>query len=1065
MVIRTTGRVIHHTSKVVHRFLVAATGLVVVCTMLLAGAAWRLSQGPIELVWLSNRAKAILSDETSPVRVSFKSVMLAWEGFDKGVDYPLDLRIADVVITDPMGKRIASAPQAHLTFSVAALIMGRFVPRAIEVDRAHIAVTRGADGSIGFGGSLAGGQGAAGEPPDFRALRDQLARPASTDHARSRGLLDQIHRVHLHDTEVTVTDQKTGLILTSARLNLDLLRERTGHVTGTLDAPLSAGDQHADMTAHMDFVPGGDTRVDAALSPVRLAGIAALPPALAVTAPVSLTSTLDFDRSFALRQGKATVLLGTGAIPVGKGTFPVLDGVVEVTGTPDSLTIRKAHFNLARQPQDPPETLDLGGTLVHAADRLMASVTATVDQIDIADLPRLWPEGIARSSRGWVTQNVTAGLVRHGFMDVVVEADHGLRDVVLTKATGDLDGTGATFTWIDNIPPVEQTEVHLHLVDPDTLDILVPSGHQRTRSGDLLLKDGRMHITGLAAKDQFADISTGVEGSLNATWALLKEPRLHLLSTHPIGLKTTGGDVTATLTFQFPLNANLTLDDVAIHADAHVKRARLLDLVYGRSLDDGAFDLDVTKDGLTLKGRGTLAAIPLAVTGSMDFNDGPPDQVVQKIVATGPADASQLSAMGLDVTGVVTGPIPLTATLAERRNGKGSVLLESDLTQAALAVDALAWSKPPGATAAATVSLQLLHDRLSRIDRIAVQGDGVLLSGSGEFTDGHMRSLLLDRIRLGQTDARAAIHFAANTPMAIAVRGAQIDLAPKLTQKSGAAPTRAPSRDGPTTPAWTLDGHFDRVLLAHGERATDLLVKAGGDGTTIRSLDAVGGIGTGAGFTARIEPQGGKRRLHVTSKDAGSLLRGLDAVGTMQSGQLTLHATFERPIGFRPLAGTMVISDATVKNSPVLGKLLQAITLYGLVDALRGPGMGFTRITVPFRYDASGLSIGQARAYNASLGLTATGTIALPSGRASLTGTIVPAYFFNAILGKIPLVGKLFSPEEGGGLFAARFSVDGPIDDATISVNPVSALTPGFTREIFGIFDGNGPGGQAAPSR
>jgi hypothetical protein len=1064
VVIRTTGRVIHHTSKVVHRLLVAAIGLVVVCTMLLAGAAWRLSQGPIELVWLSNRAKAILSDETSPVRVSFKSVMLAWEGFDKGVDYPLDLRIADIVITDPMGKRIVSAPQAHLTFSVAALILGRFVPRAIEVDQARITVTRGADGSIGFGGSLAGGPGAAGEQPDFRALRDQLARPASTDHARSRGLLDQIQRVHFHETEVTVSDQKTGLILTSSGLNLDLLRQRTGHVTGTLTAPLSAGDQRADMTAHMDFVPGGDTRVDAALSPVRLAGISALPPALAVTAPVSLAGTLDFDRSFALRQGEATMRLGAGAIPVAKGTFPVQEGIVEVTGTPDSLVIRKAHFNLARQPQDPPETLDLGGTLVHTADRLMASVTVTVDQIDIADLPRLWPEGIARSSRGWVTEHVTAGTVRHGFMDVVIEADHGLHDVALTKATGDLDGTNATFTWIDNIPPVEQTEVHLRLVDPDTLDILVPSGRQRTRNGggDLVLKDGRMRITGLAAKDQFADISTGVEGSLNATWALLKEPRLHLLSTHPIGLKTSGGDVAATLTFQFPLNADLTLDDVTIHADAHVRRARVLDLVYGRSLDDGAFDLSVTKDGLTLKGRGTLAAIPLAVTGSMDFNDGPPDDVVQKIVATGPADATQLSAMGLDVTGVATGPIPLTATLAERRNGKGSVLLESDLTQATLSVDALAWSKPAGSTASATVSLQLLHDRLSRIDRIAVQGDGVLLTGSAEFADGQMRSLLLDQIRLGQTEARAAIHFAANTPMAIALSGSQIDLAPKLTEKSSAAPSRG---DGPTTPGWTLDGHFDRVLLAHGERASNLLVKAGGDGTTIRSLDAIGAIGTGAGFTARIEPQGGRRHLHVTSKDAGSLLRGLDAIKTMQSGQLTLDATFERATGFRPLAGTMRISDVTVKNSPVLGKLLQAITLYGLVDALRGPGMEFTRITVPFRYDGSSLGIGQARAYNASLGLTATGTIALPSGRASLTGTIVPAYFFNAILGKIPLVGKLFSPEEGGGLFAARFSVDGPIDDATISVNPVSALTPGFTREIFGIFDGNGPGGQAAPSR
>src|SRR5664279_803829 len=159
-----------------------------------------------------------------------------------------------------------------------------------------------------------------------------------------------------------------------------------------------------------------------------------------------------------------------------------------------------------------------------------------------------------------------------------------------------------------------------------------------------------MRITGLSYKDQFADIVTQVEGPVSSTWTLLKESRLHLLSNHPIGLKTAGGDVSGTLTFQFPLENTLTMDDVALHADMHVKRVRLLDIAYGHDLDDGAFDLDLTKDGLSLKGRGALAAIPLTLTGNMDFNNGPADQVVQKIVATGQPDAAQLDAAGLHVT-------------------------------------------------------------------------------------------------------------------------------------------------------------------------------------------------------------------------------------------------------------------------------------------------------------------------------------------------------------------------------------------------------------------------------
>jgi hypothetical protein len=69
-----------------------------------------------------------------------------------------------------------------------------------------------------------------------------------------------------------------------------------------------------------------------------------------------------------------------------------------------------------------------------------------------------------------------------------------------------------------------------------------------------------------------------------------------------------------------------------------------------------------------------------------------------------------------------------------------------------------------------------------------------------------------------------------------------------------------------------------------------------------------------------------------------------------------------------------------------------------------------------------------------------------------MQGTIVPAYFFNALLGNIPLVGKLFSPERGGGLFAASYAVHGALNDPTVSVNPLTALTPGFLRGVFGIF-------------
>jgi hypothetical protein len=92
--------------------------------------------------------------------------------------------------------------------------------------------------------------------------------------------------------------------------------------------------------------------------------------------------------------------------------------------------------------------------------------------------------------------------------------------------------------------------------------------------------------------------------------------------------------------------------------------------------------------------------------------------------------------------------------------------------------------------------------------------------------------------------------------------------------------------------------------------------------------------------------------------------------------------------------------------------------------------------------------------------MTAKGSVDLNAQTVDMQGTVVPAYFFNTLLGRIPLVGRLFSPEQGGGLFAATYSARGPIDDPQVSVNPLAALTPGFLRGLFGIFDQGKPSGK-----
>jgi hypothetical protein len=62
----------------------------------------------------------------------------------------------------------------------------------------------------------------------------------------------------------------------------------------------------------------------------------------------------------------------------------------------------------------------------------------------------------------------------------------------------------------------------------------------------------------------------------------------------------------------------------------------------------------------------------------------------------------------------------------------------------------------------------------------------------------------------------------------------------------------------------------------------------------------------------------------------------------------------------------------------------------------------------------------------------------------------------NRILGEIPILGPILVGGKGEGIVAVVYGINGPLSDPRVSVNPLSVLTPGFLRGIFGIKGGDG---------
>jgi hypothetical protein len=1053
-----------------HRLATLAITFAVLLSVGLSAIAWRLAQEPIDLPWLTGRLVAAANANGGSTQLSVGSVALAWEGFNHGVDRPLELRVTNVVVMDQGSGRQMSIPRADVSLSLYQLLLGRVVLRTVTVDELKLTVYREADGALkldlGNFGDTGDVDQPTGQATPLAELLASLARPAGSDRNERDAWFAQLRAVHVRDAHVAMVDRQLGVTWQAPRADINLTRLARGGVDGTAELELLLGEQHAHLALSAKLSSDArETDVRARITPVVPSVLARAAPSLAflsaLDAPVDADAAVMLDASLGLREARFSVHVGTGTAHIGASDVPFVDAALVASTNSNTLTVQALRVSLPGHQGGAPTHIDVRGTAQRDPDHMTAALTVGLDQVDFSDVHRFWPEGVGGGAREWLLENITAGTARNGHVTVGLAATSDFSSVDLTQADGTLDGDGLQVHWLRPVPPIDNGKAQLRIVNPDTLDIVVASGRQRQSlketkaSGGLQIRGGRMRITGIMQPHQVGVIDADISGSVPDAIALLREPRLGLLDRHPIDLKDPAGQASVKLAVTVPLEAKVTMNDIAIRAQAHLEGVHLGAIVAGRDLDQGVFDLDANPDGLKLNGQASVAGIPLDVGATMDFRAGPPTQAVQTVTASGQPSSGQLAAAGLNATWVLNGPTRMNATFIERRNGSSDLAVAADLTGAELTIAPLEWHKPRGTAAKASARLVLDHDRMTRIDNVQLDGEGLAVRAQGTFSDGVLTQLQVSRLVLGATVAQGSVRFPQSPgggPIVVNCTGSTLDLAAYFVRPAQARKPEPAHPEQPPGPRWSVDAKFDRVLMAHDVVASGVTVRAQNDGRLLQQARMDGDTRAHTPFSVQITPEKGGRRVIATAADAGDVLRGLDYVRIMEGGKLSLQGRYDDTLPERPLSGTLDIENFRMHNVPALAKLLQAMTLYGLVDAMGGPGLGFTRLEAPFRLTDDALDLGEARAFSSSLGLTAQGHIDLAALKVDMQGTIVPAYFFNSLLGNVPLVGRLFSPEHGGGVFAANYTVRGALDDPTVSVNPLSALTPGFLRGLFRLF-------------
>ncbi|GAB4373044.1 MAG: AsmA-like C-terminal domain-containing protein [Kiloniellaceae bacterium] len=1088
-------------------------GLFAAAVLVVAVAAWRLSEGPVRTDFLTPYLQAAIN-EAGGNSIGIGGTFLVWEQGSRG----LVMHAADVTVRDPDGRLIAALPEVAFELSSSAILDGTLAPNQIEVIAPRIRLLRDKDGRISFGSDATA--------PAVQGPAEAVA-PATADGAQGEDLvlgrmvrelltekvpgnpLSYLDEVRIRDGQVFVRDEKLGLSWAAPAAEISLRRDIAG-LAGDVNLGFAGrGDPATLDIAFLFDKSDGVVDLAAGFSDISLAKLATAFPVLAPVGGLTsrISGSVYTSLSLAGEVGHTGFDLqgfaGSLAIP-GVEMEPVPVRELTMRGRYDSTESRfdldAAHIALGTA-EAPGPLFDIAGVFDH--DPLtrgwQIAAEATLQEVQIAQLPAYWPASVAPDARPWVVENVTRGLVDKATAALKVTVPDG------DFAAAEIDEFGGTLQYRDlevhylrPLQPV-QALAGTATFDLDALRFAVASG----RLDGLAIGQSTVAITGFSAAApekgiyERLDIATQVVGPVYDALAIIDHQRLGLLSKVGFSAAGSEGTVSAELGFQFPLAKNLDFEDITLQVAAAVKDGTLKNVFQGQDMTAAQLAVELDEGGLQLAGPMSLGGVPLTVRWQESFADAPKYRSVMEAEIPRIDDAER-ARFGLDIGEAVQGPMKASVSMVQLPSGLATLRVSTDLAQTTVSLPEIHWRKEVGTEGSLSLTIELDGEGPLAYRDIVMQAGDLALRGSatpGAGGEG-LGEIALEHVSFGRSSLQNVAVSLGEAGTVVSIGQGTLDAEPFLSgdeeadEAAGTVAETAAGRDGPPAPRSFEPLQVrapDLRMLYFGEEQrleqVNLELRRGRAGwETIRlsgsipqqywsprreaaalkqtvspvSADAAAVQPVAAELTRRYlqlsfapDATGSGQRLLAQSDDLGALLRATNITDTVVGGRIQVTGHSDGPSPSHPIHAKVEARDFVMVNAPAMAKLLTVASFTGVLDLLRGEGIPFQGMDGEFVLDDGVATTDLMRIYGASLGFTAKGKIDFDGDAIDLTGVVVPAYSINNFLSKIPLLGTIMTGGEGEGLFAVVYNVRGPVDDPAVSVNPLSALTPGFLRNIF----------------
>ncbi len=709
-------------------------------------------------------------------------------------------------------------------------------------------------------------------------------------------------------------------------------------------------------------------------------------------------------------------------------------------------------------------TLDqfqLEGPLVHiaaSANALLGPAPDVVGQTSITamqarDVIRLWPSSLAAPVRAWFRQRLTAGVVDDVNIKINLDAkalaqaaaQQAVPDAALNM-TGTVKGVGIKI--LDGFPAVTGINA-TGVLTGHTVQITINSGKLTAQAGKALnIASGSFTMRDSSLMPAPATILATMSGSLATTTELVAKDALRPFVHLPLDPKSIAGEIKGQLQINTLLGDHVPPSATKVGVVAKISNFSANNLIGKAGLTHGVLDLKVGPQGMKGSGSGTIfaSAAKIELTqpshgkgeGKLNFslNDAARANLHIAVAGvSGPISVAVVSALGgaAPAQGKDKKPAPTQAPQ------QAQVTL--DLAATTLDAPIPGLLKAPGRPARASFTA-VVQPHATLLKNLNFDGGGVSFAGSAILgADGHLQSAQLSQVKLSALDQlQAAVTFGTDVTKVVAT-GSAFDMRSVWHSLTGQDKLSKPAPAGKSANidislnANKVVGYNDTTL----QNGRFRMLRMGG---ILQAFQVAGTLGQGSLQGALSS----NKTIHITSSDAGATLSFLNLYNHMRGGALTLDARLKGS----DTSGVAYIHNFVLANEPRLQQIAGAGNPRQANAVKQLSSVPFQKLQAQFTSQAGAISIANAVMFGPDVGISMNGILNFPKNRLDVKGTFVPAYGINNIFARIPLFGRLLGGGPHEGLFAVNYRISGPMSSPSLTFNPLSAIAPGFLRQIFG---------------